>query len=145
MTTPVVVPIESEYEKLKAPIQEIIAFTNTIDERYREKCFEVLLNFYLNRHITDTSATTEVAALPKTEPTSTVATVPLAIRAFLTQNNISEEAIKKLFLMEKGEAIPIYKIQETKKATAQIQLTMLVALRNALVNTASMLNFLQKM
>jgi len=39
MAAPELVQKESEFEKLRPPIQEIIAFTNTLDERYREKCF----------------------------------------------------------------------------------------------------------
>ena len=48
MTAPEIVQKESEFEKLRVPIQEIIAFTNTLNEKYQEICFEVLLNFYLH-------------------------------------------------------------------------------------------------
>jgi hypothetical protein len=65
----------------------------------------------------------------------------LPIRAFLSQNNIPVDSIEKLFLIENGEVVPKYKIKEPKKATAQIQLAMLSAFKNALVNPATMFEF----
>lgn len=132
---------DTEFEKLRAPIQDIIAFANTLDERYREKCFEVLLISYLRKNTAGVSVTTEPVSLPKAELESGVTPLPLPIRAFMTQNNITEGAIRKLFLIEKGEVVPTYKIAETKKATAQIQLALLTALKNALIDTTTMFEF----
>lgn len=132
---------ESELEKLRVPIQDIIAFANTLDERYREKCFEVLLNFYLHKNTVSTSATTEAVSVSKADSAGTPPTLSLPIRAFLNQNEIPVDIVGKLFLMENGEVVPTYKIKEPKKATAQIQLAMLSALRNALINPATMFEF----
>jgi len=132
---------ESELEKLRIPIQDIIAFANTLDERYREKCFEVLLNFYLHKNTISTSATTEAVNVPRAASAGTPPALPLPIRAFLNQNEIPVDTVGKLFLMENGEVVPVYKIKELKKAVAQIQLAMLSALRNALIDPATMFEF----
>lgn len=141
MSAPEVPQKESEFEKLRVPIQDIIAFTNTLDERYREKCFEVLLNFYLDKNSVTTPAIIEAVSSPKTDLVGGTSPLPLPIRAFLSQNSIPTDAIGKLFLIENSEVVPTYKIKETKKATAQIQLALLSALKNALINPSSMFEF----
>jgi hypothetical protein len=141
MTTPEDVPKESRYEKLKAPIQEIIAFTNTIDEQYREVCFEVLLSSYLHGHVISTPAKTEVVTPPKPEITNEETTISLLIKGFLIQNHLSLDVIKRLFLIEKSGIVPIYTIAETKSATAQIQLALLTAFKNAIVDANATFEF----
>jgi hypothetical protein len=141
MAAPEVVQKESEFEKLRLLIQEIIAFTNTLDEKYREKCFEVLLNFYLHKWSFMAPATAEAARIPKEKSAGEATPLPLPVRAFLSQNNIPVDSIEKLFLIENGEVVPKYKIKEQKKATAQIQLAMLSAFKNALVSPGTMFEF----
>lgn len=146
MSTPEVPPKENEFEKLKVPIQNIIAFTDTITEQYRVKCFEVLLNFYLHNNIINLPAATEVVTSPKPKAEVSVAsrvasTIPFALRGFLKENNISEDVVKQLFLIEDGQAIATYKIKEQKKATVQIQLALLSAFKNALVDPSTMFEF----
>jgi hypothetical protein len=117
-------------EELEKPIQDIISLVEKFDERYREKCFEILLNTYLR---------TELKLPPKPEIGEKEAgegkeefIIPIDVRAFLQQYNIPEEILQKLFLMEKNEIRPIYILKTTKKATAQMQITLLTALENAL-------------
>jgi hypothetical protein len=38
---------KTEFDELERPIKDIIALVNKLDERYREKCFEILLDLYL--------------------------------------------------------------------------------------------------
>jgi hypothetical protein len=117
-----------EYEKFRKPIQDIINFTNTIDEVYREKCFEVLLNHYLSNNIK-----LKINSLQQENKNNApiAQELPIDLRAFLQENMISEETVNKLFLREKGEARPIYKITEKRKAVAQIQIALLTAFENA--------------
>ena len=125
----------NEYEKFRKPIQDIINLTNTIDERYREKCFEVLLNHYLSNG-TEMKINSSMQENKNNAPEAQ--DFPTDLKIFLQQNTISEEVVNKLFLREKGEARPIYKISEKRKAIAQIQIALLTAFGNALVtpNTA---------
>ena len=133
-----------KYEKLRKPILNIINFTNTLDKEYREKCFEVLLKQYLanngetNIYSSILQESKVNVVLPKTQD------YPLELKTFLQENNISEETINKLFLREKGEARPIYKIIEKRKAVAQIQIALLTAFENALIAPNGALEFQMK-
>ena len=140
-----VAPEVEKYEKLKKPILDIINFTNTLDKEYREKCFEVLLNHYL---ATNGETNIYSSILQESKANFTVPKLqhdyPLELKTFLQEYNISEEIINKLFLREKGEVRPIYKILEKKKAVAQIQIALLTAFENALMVPNGALEFPMK-
>lgn len=125
-----------DIKELETPIQEIITLVEKIDEKYREKCFEILLNFYLEEKFplpTAVSVESKGVVGSETEPKEFI--VPIDVKAFFKENNVQEELLKKLFLMQENEIRPIYKITTTKKATAQIQIALLTALQNALGKT----------
>ncbi|MCW3983800.1 MAG: hypothetical protein NWE96_07370 [Candidatus Bathyarchaeota archaeon] len=130
----------SEYEKFRKPIEEIINFTNTLDEEYREKCFEILFTRYLSNHheIESPPAVLENKCIPQLRE------YPPELKAFIKQHGITEEIINKLFLRESGEIHPIYKITEKKRATAQIQVALLTAFENALVTPNGAFEFSMK-
>jgi hypothetical protein len=127
-----------EYEKFRKTIEDIIKFTNTIDEVYREKCFEVLLSHYLSN---SAGMKNSSLMLEYTNNVSGAQDLPSELKVFLQQNSISEEMMNKFFLREKGEVRPIYKITEKKKSIAQIQIAMLTALENALATPKGAFEF----
>jgi hypothetical protein len=135
----------NEYERLRKPIQEIINFTRTLDEKYREKCFEVLLNQYLSTHTDEVANIVMIDdkqnKVAETQNCSFELDYPLELKFFLQQNKISEGTINKLFIREKGRIRPIYKITEKRKATAQIQIALLTAFENALVAPSGAFEF----
>ncbi len=128
----------NDYEKYKKPIRDIIALTETIDERYREKCFEVLLSHYL---LNTSGAKTGFSV--ETDKNKVVAMEDLAtnVKGFLEHNNISEETLEKLFIKEKNEIKPIYKITEKIKAKAQVQIALLTAFECALKTPSGSFEF----
>ena len=67
--------------------------------------------------------------------------IPLLIKGFLNCNNVPADTIGRLFLIENGEVVPQYKIKKQKTSTAQIQLALLSAFKNALINPATMFEF----
>jgi len=117
--------------ELEKPIQSIIKLVEKLDEKYRLKCFEILLNFYLRKEF-KIEAEKEVATGEESGRKEEEFLVPIDIRAFLQQHSIAEEKVQGLFLMEKNEVRPIYKITTTKRATAQLQIALLTALEHAL-------------
>jgi hypothetical protein len=129
----------NEFEKLRKPIQDIINFANTVDERYREKCFEVLLNHYLSKGVEMKSS-----PLMQEDSAFVASDIPAELKKFLQENRISEEAVNKLFSRAGEEVRPIYQITETKKAVAQIQIALLTALENALIAPNGALEFQMK-
>lgn len=130
-----------DFAELEKPIQEIINLTNKIDERYREKCFEILLNFYLMEKTGKLIAASVEEGLREEEVVEESFEVPIDVRAFLIQQTIPEDIISKLFFIAKGEIRPIYKITTTKKSEAQIQLALLAALENAVQKQGNKFEF----
>ena len=130
------------YEKYRKPIEDIINFTNTIDERYREKCFEVLLYHALS----DGVEAKKAEAISENKKLVVEAHgFPNDLQLFLKQYEISPEIVNKLFLLEKGEVKPIYKITEKRKAVAQIQVTLMTAFENALSTSNAAFEFSMKL
>lgn len=121
-----------DFTELEKPIQEIITLTNKIDERYREKCFEILLKFYLMEKTGKPIVASVKEGFEKKEAAKESFEVPIDVRAFLTQQTIPENVISKLFLIDKDEIRPIYKIATGKKSEGQIQVALLTALENAI-------------
>jgi hypothetical protein len=119
----------TQYEKYRKPIQDIISFTDTIDGEYREKCFEILLSHYLTGDSPTRSVSTTEA--PRRDALN-IEDMSSETKVFLDQNNITPEMINKIFVKEKGEVHPTYKLTETRRAKAQIQTALLTALENAL-------------
>jgi len=119
-----------KFEELEEPIQDIITLVEKFDEKYRKKCFEILLEFYL-RKIFQLATAPEVIE-KESEAKKEEFLIPIDVRAFLQRNNIPQEKLQELFLMQKDEIRPTYKITATKKATAQIQIALLTALENAM-------------
>jgi hypothetical protein len=118
-------------DELEKPIQDIIKLVEKIDERYREKCFEILLNFYLRKELQMVTEPGVQEKEKELEGRKEEFLIPIDVRAFLQQYNIPEEKLQKLFLIEKNQVRPIYQITTTKKATAQLQIALLAALENA--------------
>ncbi len=137
-TTETTSPQPNDYEKYRKPIQDIINFTDTIDGEYREKCFEVLLNHHLSGNVSLNSCGSIEA--PKRDG-FIIEELFSETKVFLEQNNISEQVLSKLFVKERGEIHPIYKITETRRAKAQIQVALLTAFENALKGSGATFEF----
>jgi hypothetical protein len=60
---------------------------------------------------------------------------------FCKKNEITEANLNKLFLRANGQVQPICKIYEKRKAVAQIQIALLMALENALVSPTRSFEF----
>jgi hypothetical protein len=128
----------AQYEKYRKPIQDIIDFTDTLDVEYREKCFEVLLNYHLSGGVAIRSSVSVEA--PKKDAW-VIEDLSGETKIFLEQNKISEQVLSKLFVKEKGEIHPIYKITEPKRPKAQIQLALLTAFERALKGASGTFEF----
>jgi hypothetical protein len=117
-------------EELEGKIKDLIELAEKFAEPYRQKIFEVLLADYL-RTVQEPEAPPQVELIaPAVVPQKFV--IPIGVRAVLQQYNVPEEVIQKLFLVEGTEIQRIYKLSTTKKAVAQMQVTLLTALENAL-------------
>ncbi len=117
-------------EELESKIKEFVEIAEKLPDKYREKCFEVLLNNFLTGAKTPQKSMENVEIA--TQPPAKKFIIPIDVRAFLQQYNLPEDTITKLFLIEGEEIRLIYSIRTTKKSDAQIQLALLTALENAM-------------
>ncbi len=120
------------YNNVKEKINEIVEVCEKVPERYRERCFEILLNALLEVKQT-VEVVTPIGNTVK-EELKVNFRMPFDIKAFLQQYEISEEKIHKLFLVQNEGVAGTYHLDTSKKAQGQIQLALLTALENALQN-----------
>lgn len=128
-------------QNLKKPLQEIIDFAESINEKYREKCFEVLVNFYLLNN--EKLVGNPLSSAPE-PPASTIGgevKLPIDVRAFLQQNGLEDKIVQGLFIVDNEEIRPTYKITTTRKSSAQIQIALLAALENAVKKQGNKFEF----
>lgn len=117
-------------------LQKIVELANTVPEEYRQKCFELLLGHALQAkyHAPLVIPAATAGALPPSTPPPTHKpfVLPIDVKAFLSQYGLDESVLWKFFLVEGEEIRPIYQLQVTKKARAQIQHALMMALENAI-------------
>jgi len=135
-------------EEIKKMVEDIIHITEQLDERYREKAFEILLKHSLEQKSNDftpkavtlppdkASSDNVVESTPHCEPI-----LPINVRAFLQQNSVPEEAIFKLFIIEPEGIAPKFKIVTTRKSEAQIQVALLAALQHSISKQGNKFEF----
>lgn len=130
---------ESEmFLNLKDGLKEIIDIVNDVPEKYKDKCFEMLMNALLQ----NTAGAKPIAAksgsdLKPQKPGNASLDgfmIPIRLKAFFQKFNLPESAINKLFLSEGGEIHFIKEPPISKSASGQITWSLLLALRNSLLS-----------
>ncbi|MCK4702761.1 hypothetical protein KAT55_05330, partial [Candidatus Bathyarchaeota archaeon] len=116
--------MELDNEELVQRIKKIIEITESLPEQYQKITYEILL-----KNIITLSRIPEPIIIPQQDqqvelPIKTDFTVPIDVRALLSQYNLNEDVIDQLFLIEEDNIRPIYKITTTRKTQAQIQLAL---------------------
>jgi hypothetical protein len=115
----------------KKELEELVELSKAVPEEYRIKCFELLLINALAATKTIPGKQPETVNI--TTPTSPKKfLLPIDVKAFLTQYGLHETVIWKCFLVEEGQIRQIYHPKTTKKAKAQIQTALLMALETAM-------------
>jgi len=119
------------YEEIKKQLKEILEIVKECPENLQEKCFELLLKPIVeSKTITPDSQITEVKS--PTNVKQIVFIIPIEVKAFLQQYSIPEDKLRKLFLLEGNQATETFSIVTSKRAAGQIQLALLISLKNAL-------------
>jgi len=119
-----------DFERIKADIQEISQIATSVPEAFQEKCFEVLLRALLGR----TSSGDDGEQSDKgQEPPSHRLHLKPAIRAFMMRQGITEDELAQVVMPdEDGDVLFIRKPSGGKVATAQIEWSLLLALRSVI-------------
>ncbi len=113
-------------------LKEIVEIANSVPEEYRQKCFELLLAQALQALPPAPSNMAAAIPPPPFVPPSKPFVLPIDVKAFLTQYGLDESLLWKFFLVEGSEIRPIYQLQTTKKAVAEIQHALMKSLETAI-------------
>lgn len=109
-------------------INEIVLICDQLPEKYQEKCFELLLFTKLQNSLIPLHNTNDEVI--KSPPAAY--TLPIDVRAFLSQYQLSEDLVYSFFFIEGDQIRPIYKIEESVKSKAQISTALLLAFESTL-------------
>lgn len=116
-------------------LQEIVQLAETVPEKFQEKCFELLLSHALG--FASRPGISPVSSEPVVQeravaPDQVEFVLPIDVKAFLTQYGFAESTVWDFFLADGEEIRPIYKLSSTKKAEAQTQHALMMALETAI-------------
>lgn len=122
------------YEKLKKEMKEILEVVKQCPEKFQGKCFELLLANFLEKEKEIPIPEKDKERKPGVPPFKEKIKkedIHMKVKAFFQKFNLPLDQLGKLFLMEKGHIEPTYKLDTTVIAHAQIQLSLLEALKEA--------------
>ncbi|WP_347223393.1 hypothetical protein [Bacteroides congonensis] len=130
------------YEELKAEIKEIIEITKECPAELQQRCFEILLDNYLQKFKTTRSVQTVIAqnedkvdesSIESNEVSTTTSDITendfhVKVRKFFQLNNINVTDLNRIYYKENGQLLPYYEsMHSTKMSECQIRLTLLTA------------------
>jgi len=119
----------------KDDLKRIVDLSESVPDKYREKCFELLLKSALGQVEALAPDKRKESKVDESQSSSNNEFImPIDVKAFLNQYSIDESLIWEAFLIEGRDIRSIYKLNETKKAKAQIKLALLISLENALID-----------
>lgn len=130
------------YQELKQEIKEIIEITKECPAELQQRCFEILLDNYLQKSKATKSTQTEplqidrrvdevVVESNEVSPSTSDITendFHVKVRKFFNLNNINVADLNRIYYKENGQLLPYYEsMHSTKMAECQIRLTLLTA------------------
>lgn len=121
-----------DYKKLESELKKITDLVDKIPEKYKDRTFEMLFAKVLDEKIDCDTVTIT---------TNSSIVIPVEVKGLLKKHTIKENSLEKIFFIENKQAVPIYELPTDKKATSQIQLSLLIALENALNQKEGKLEF----
>ncbi len=121
----------TDYERLKNELGEIVQLLESVPDRYRDRCFELLLTRLLSESGSATSL--EPPPPPADEQAAGKLVIPAKVRAFVQRHAITEDQLRALVLLENGDVHFIREPEGAKVAPGQIQWSLLLALKSALL------------
>jgi hypothetical protein len=125
------------YEKLKSELKQVVDLVESLPEKYREKCFELLVARLLSEQLkTDGQAERDQHGKTDTSiknKTADSLSLPAKVRTFIKRYTLTEEQLRSLVIVEKGEVHFIHEPRNVKNAAGQIQWALLLGLKSALL------------
>ncbi len=125
-----------DWQQLAATIEEINKVVRACPESVQEKCFELLFDLKILGHKIQPIPLqgVQTAEEIKDGVKSPVPPykLPGNVLVILKKNNLSEKDLEKLFMLDHQPILPIFKIDSSKLAVAQVQQVFMILLENAL-------------
>ncbi len=133
-----------DYKQLKSSIKEIAEIATSIPDPFRNKCFEVLLNSLLAEQQPKSKEDALAAerlksAAPAHKPApNALSSIPMTaqLRVLMSRTSVTEEELQKVILVTDQEVHFIREPQTKKVIEGQMQWSLLLALKNAILNNA---------
>lgn len=134
-----------DFKHVKRVVAEINSIVETCPEPLREKCFELLFEAALGRaqEVKIAPSNADDPKGQKSAPQEDASAnrspseerkLPGNVLAFTRRHGISQQDIDKLFMLDHEPLLPVYKINSSNAAKAQLQKVLMVLLENALLN-----------
>lgn len=127
-----------DYDKLKAEVKEIAEIASSLPEKFRDKCFELLLANLLTqpsqvpRAKETQNESKQILASPSSEPPRTPIPVTTASRLLMQKTQVTKEELEKVVLFDAGQVHFVREPHNTGITTGQIEWALLLALKNAI-------------
>lgn len=123
------------YEKIKDEMKKILEIVKEVPQEFKDKCFELLLSNFLERQ-KDIPKPEIKKPEEEIEKPKVPTTVHGEVKAFFRKYKLKIDLLESLFYFEQGMVRPIFELKTDIKAHAQIQLSLLSALKEA-INSGS--------
>lgn len=120
-----------DYKKLQEEIKEIASIASSVPEKFREKCFEILLNRLL-AGTTETPSGT--GTIPPAPPAGAGLRLQGSVLAFMKRKGITKEQIETILMLEDGNIHFLKEPSHGKAARGQNEWALLLALKNGILN-----------
>jgi hypothetical protein len=123
------------YEKIKGELKQIVELVELLPERYRDKCFDLLLSSLLVGKEPSTSEKEDPSKKADESQTKKDKgfTFPAKVKAFIRRYGIKEEQLERIAMVESGDVHFIHEPKDVKNATGQIHWALLLGLKSALL------------
>lgn len=127
-----------KFENLKEEIKSIAEISDSVPEKYRDKCFELLLSYLLsgspdqNKNL----AYSEAKDSGKSETTKHQIPTPSHIKAFMRRKGVSQQQLENIIMIDGDDFHFIKEPEHGQAAKGQIEWALLVALKNGILNNS---------
>ena len=125
-----------DYSKLKEEIREIADIAASVPDRFKEKCFEVLLGNLISGTANDIGGSSQQEGPPPPPPPGRELPITTQLRVFMRRRKITEDALKVVLMVADGEAHFLSEPTPQNTAEGQTQWALLLALKNGVLNNS---------
>ena len=116
-----------DYDELKKELKAIMEVADSVPDRFKEKCFEILLNRFLGEKPKKHEPEHEPGKEPEEIPT------PAQIRVLMQRQSIAMDDLKKVLMYADGDIHFLKEPPPHGIAKGQIWWTLLLALKNGIL------------